>query len=203
MWLGFSSSPRDPVQPVGGMMNRESRTPIATAAAVSAVLLAGLLGNSKSSLYAKHKPEDVDPEGPSARLFQLLDSSRDGKLSDFYLLADLYKDPNKPEEEYRHVLRVDYDRNRGFGKLNLWVRSVGKMTTEQLQAYTPKQIYDFAETDQEKYVKTSLGPFGASGDLYLRASESGPLVSAPITDDVHKSYDFFVTQYLLPALQKK
>lgn len=184
-------------------MNRESRTPIVTAATVSAVLLAGLLGNSANSLYAKHKPEEIDPEGPTARLFQLLDSSRDGKLSDFYLLADLYKDPNKPEEEYRHVLRADYDRNRGFGKLNLWVRSVGKMTPEQLRTYTPKQIYDFAETDQEKYVKTSLGSFGASGDLYLHASEDGPLASAPITDDARRSYDFFVTQHLLPALQKK
>lgn len=170
---------------------------------VVALATAGLLANSRTSLFAKHKPEEADPDAPTARLFQLLDSSRDGKLSDFYLLADVYKDPDKSSEEYRHVLRLDYDKNRGFGKLNLWVRSVGKMTPEQLQTYTPKQIYEFGETDLEKYVKSNVGPLGASGDMYLRASEDGPLASAQVTDDVRKSYDFFVTQYLLPTLQKK
>jgi hypothetical protein len=183
-------------------MNRESRTPTVTAA-VAAVLLVGLLGSSSRRLYAKHKPEEMSANDPTLRLFQLLDSSRDGKLPDFYLLADLYKDPNKADQELRHVLRVDYDKNRGFGKLNLWVRSVGQMTQQQLQTYSPKQIYDFAETDQEKYVKTNPGSFGAPGDLYLRASDDGPLASAPITDEVRKSYEVFVTQYLLPAVQKK
>lgn len=154
-------------------------------------------------LYAKHKADPSAPDDATTELFQLLDSSHDGKLQDFYLLGDLYKDSSKPDDEYRHVLRVEYDKSRGFGKLNLWVRSVGKMTPQQLQTYTPKQIYDFAETDQEKYVKTTASTFGGSGDLYLRADGEGPLATSSITDDVRKSYDLFLTQYVLPALRKK
>ena len=60
-----------------------------------------------------------------------------------------------------------------------------------------------AETDQEKYVKTSAGQFGTPGDVYLHATEGGPLVTGPVTDGVRKSYGLFVTDYLLPALQKK
>lgn len=179
-------------------MSKEMRALVAA----SVIGMAALITAQGASLYAKHKTEEAEPNGPTSHLFQFLDSSRDGKLSDFYLLADLYKDPSKPDSELRHVLRVDYDRNRGFGKLNLWVRSVDKMTPQQLETYTPKQIFDFAETDLQKFVKTGLGPLGAPGDLYLHAGEEGPLVSAPVTDEVRKEYDDFVTQYILPALQK-
>ena len=41
----------------------------------------------------------------------------------------------------------------GFGKLNIYVRSVGQMTKEQVSTYTPKQIYDFGEVDLEKFVQ--------------------------------------------------
>ena len=183
-------------------MKKASRAMVGTATLVAVLFAAGalLLG---SRLYAKHKAEEVDASDPTLRVFQLLDSTRDGKLADFYVLADLYKDSDKPDDEYRHVLRVNYDKSRGFGKLNVWVRSVGKMTPEQLDTYTPKQIYDFAETDQEKYVKTSAGQFGTPGDVYLHATEGGPLVTGPVTDGVRKSYGLFVTDYLLPALQKK
>jgi len=168
-----------------------------------AVLLLGSIPPGDGALYAKHKGEQADLDDATSRLFQLLDSARDGKLADFYLLADLYKDSDKPDEEYRHVLRVNYDKNRGFGKLNLWVRSVGKMTPQQLETYTPKQIYDFAETDQEKYCKSNAGQFGTPGDVYLHANQDRPLATAPVTDEVRKSYGLFVTDYLLPALQKK
>jgi hypothetical protein len=185
------------------MMARKPGALKLNAAIVGAIMLAAVSVPFGGNLYAKHKSEDASPADATAQLFQLLDSSRDGKLSDFYLLADVYKDASKPDDEYRHVLRLDYDKSRGFGKLNVWVRSVGKMTSQQLQTYTPKQIYDFAETDQEKYVKTTSGAFGAAGDLYLRANGDGPLATSSITDDVRKSYEVFVTQYLLPVLQKK
>jgi hypothetical protein len=169
-----------------------------TAIAVVFLLSAVMPGQ----VYAKHK-EEVEQNGLSSRLFQFLDSSYGGKLEDFYLLADLYKDPNRPDQEFRHVLRVEYDKNRVFGKLKIYVRSVGKMTPEQLSTYTPKQIYDFGEVDLEKFVKTSLGPLGGSGDIYLRAGPDSPLATVPITDDVRKEYEMFISDYILPALQKK
>jgi len=184
-------------------MTREGDLLRWSAAFFSGIMLTVVAASFGSRLYAKHKVDPAAPDDATSQLFQLLDSSRDGKLPDFYLLADLYKDPSKPDDEYRHVLRVDYDKSRGFGKLNLWVRSVGKMTPQQLQTYTPKQIYDFAETDQEKYVKTTATTFGGSGDLYLRADGDAPLATSSINDDVRKSYDVFLTQYVLPALRKK
>jgi hypothetical protein len=160
-----------------------------------------LVSACSASLYAKHK-EDAE-DGATVRLFQVLDSTRNGKLEDFYLLADLYKDAGKPDEQFHHVLRVEYDKSRAFGKLRLYVRSVGQMTDEQLSAYSPKQIYDFGEADQEKFVKTSTGSFGGSGDLYLRAGTDTPLATAAVTDEARKEYETFVTQHILPALQKK
>lgn len=184
-------------------MTREGSLLRWSANVFSGIMLAVIPASFGTSLYAKHRADPSAPDDATTQLFQLLDSSHDGKLQDFYLLGDLYKDPSKPDDEYRHVLRVEYDKSRGFGKLNLWVRSVGKMTPQQLQTYTPKQIYDFAETDQEKYVKTTVSTFGGSGDLYLRADGEGPLATSSITDDVRKSYDLFLTQYVLPALRKK
>jgi hypothetical protein len=133
----------------------------------------------------------------------LLDSSRGGKLSGFFVVADVYKDPSSPDEELQHVLRAEYDKDRGFAKLNLYVRSVGKIGPEQLKIYSPKELYDFGISDQEKFMKTEPGPFGKPGDTYLRAEGDRPVASAPVTEDVRKAYDSFVSQYLLPALQKK
>jgi len=165
-------------------------------------LAIGFSVSPATNLYAKQKHE-VSPDDPTLRLYALLDSSYGGKLGDFCILADVYKDPNQPDEEFRHVLRVEYGKNRAFGRLTLYVRSVGKMTETQLTTYTPKQIYDFGETDLEKFVKTDPGPFGGAGDLYLRSGPDSPLASAPITEEAKKSYDTWVTQFLLPALQKK
>ena len=167
-----------------------------------AIVAAFVVSNNAGLLQAKHK-EDADQDGPTARLFQFLDSTHSGKLAGFYLLADLYKDSNKPDEEFRHVLRVDYDKNRGFGKLNLYVRSVGQMDKDQLTAYSPKQIYEYGEVDLEKFVKTAPGSLGGPGDVYLRSGGDTPLASAHVTDEARKEYEAFITQYILPALQKK
>jgi hypothetical protein len=161
-----------------------------------------IISTCSVSLHAKHKG-DSDQDSATVRLFQLLDSTRNGKLEDFYLLADLYKDPGKPDEQLRHVLRVEYDKSRAFGKLRLYVRSVGQMTDEQLSAYSPKQIYDFGEADLEKFVKTSTGSFGGQGDVYLRAGTDSPLATAAVTDETRKEYETFLTEHILPALQKK
>src|SRR5689334_10650234 len=148
---------------------------------------------------AKDKPVPVDPNDATARLFQLLDGSHEGKLSDFYILGDLYKDKNSanPDQELQHVLSVDYDKNRGFGKLNIHVRSLDKLGPEQLKTYTAKQIFDFGEYDLEKFVKSVPGPLGQPGDVYLLADADHPLHDTPITDDVRKEYDFYVTQLII------
>jgi len=139
------------------------------------------------------------------RLFQLLDETRNGKLTDFLLLADIYKekDSKEPNQEFQHILLVDYDKNRNFGKLNLHVRSVGKLDPDQLKSYTLKQIYDFGLDDLEKFVKTEPGQFGRTGDLYLRSTNEMPISTAPITEDTRKAYEIYLSQYIIPALQKK
>jgi hypothetical protein len=154
---------------------------------------------------AKDKPVPVDPNDATVRLFQLLDESHGGKLSDFYILADLYKDKNSsnPGQELQHVLSVDYDKNRGFGRLNIHIRSLDKLGPEQLKTYTAKQIFDFGDYDLEKFVKSVPGPLGQVGDVYLLAGADHPLQDTPITDEVRKEYDLFVTQFIIPALQKK
>jgi hypothetical protein len=146
------------------------------------------------------KDKAIDPNDPTLRLFAFLDTTRDGKMPDFFLLADIYSEQGK---EFQRVLRADYDKSRAFGKLKIYVRSVAKMAPEQLESYTAKQVYDFGETDLEKFVKTDPGEFGKQGDIYLRGDAENPLTTAPITDAARKSYEALIVQYLLPALQKK
>jgi len=155
------------------------------------------------SLRAKDKTPPIDPNDLTLRLYQFLDSSRGGKLADFYLIADVYKNPDNADEELQHILRVEYNKDRGFGKLNIYVRSVGKIQPDQMKTYTPEEFYDFGLSDLEKYVKTDAGPFGKPGDVYLRAERDRPLASAEVTDQVRKTYESFLTQYLTPALQKQ
>src|SRR3989442_12501742 len=45
---------------------------------------------------------------PTLRLFHLIDNSYGGKLAEFYILADIYKDQKNPNEELQRVLRVEY-----------------------------------------------------------------------------------------------
>jgi hypothetical protein len=171
-----------------------------------ALLLAvGLAASLALCVAAKEKAQvpSVDPNDPTLRLFQTIDNSREGKLSDFYVIADVYKDPDSPNEEYQHILKADYDRSRIFGKLQLIVRSVGKIHPDQMKTYTPKDFYEFGLSDLEKYIKSEPGSFGRSGDVYLKAGSERPLTSAPVTDDVRKNYELLVTQHLLPAVEKK
>lgn len=171
---------------------------------MSAATLASLLSGAipAAQLHAKQK-DAVDANDPTVRLFQLLDGSYGGKLGDFYLLADIYPDPKNPGQEFQRVLRVEYDKNRAFGKLKVYVRSVAKMQPDQLKTFTPKMVYEFGVEDAEKFVKTEAGPLGRMGDLYLRSTEEHPLATAPVTDEERKTYQRLVTDHVLPALQKK
>lgn len=169
-------------------------------------LAASLLAvSSGDALPAKDKTQPIDPNDLTARLYQLLDDTHNGKLTDFFVLADIYKDKDSkdPTQEFQHILLVDYDKNRNFGKLNMHVRSVGKLDPDQLKTYTLKQIYDFGVDDLEKFVKTEPGQFGRTGDLYLHSTSDLPIATAPITEDTRKAYELYVSQYILPALQKK
>jgi len=152
---------------------------------------------------AKEKTPAVSPNDLTLRLYQLLDGSYGGKLSDFYVLGDVYKDPKTPDKELQHIFKAEYDKARGFGKFGLYVRSVDKLTPGQLKDYTLQKIYEFGNEDAEKFSKTDPGPFGKTGDLYLQATPDGPLATAPITDEVRKEYEAYITQWLLPALEKK
>jgi len=163
------------------------------------VVTAGLV--VPASFYGKNATKSADANDVTLRLFHLLDDSYGGKFDD-YVLADLYTDAASGEQ-YRHIVRVDYDKNRAFGRLSLYVRGVAKMTPEQLAVYSPKEIYDFAEIDLEKFIKTDPGTFGGSGDLHLHSVNGGPLVQAAINDEVQKRYADIIAQYVIPSLEKE
>jgi hypothetical protein len=177
--------------------------PTIAVGALLATLLYGV-GNAVR-LAAKDKgPPPVAADDPTLRLFDLLNSKYNGKLDDFYLLTDTFSDPAKPGETEQHVMRIEYDKSKAFGKLKIYVRTVDQLTPEQLKAYTPKDVYSFAESDSEKFTKTDPGSFGRTGDVYFQpTSPGGPLGTSPVTDDVQAKYDRYVTQYIMPALEKK
>ncbi len=168
---------------------------------VAAIVL--LAAAAPSGWAKKKKPRSANPDDPTNKVYQILDDSYGGKLADYYLLADLYTDPKNPSNQLQHVIRVDYDKSRFFGRFRIYVRSVGKLTPAQLKTYNLKQIYDFGESDEAEFEKINPGPLGETGDLYLKATANGPLASAPVTDQARQEYDMLITQYLLPALQKK
>ena len=169
---------------------------------VLAVLLWG--SGSAGRLGAKDKPPQIDANDPTVRLFALLDSKYNGKLDDYCLLADAFSDPKNPEQQQQHVLRVEYNKDHSFGKLRIYVRIVGQVTPAQLKAYTVKQIYDFGETDVAKFTKTDVGPYGKPGDVYFETGADGSAEGTrPITPELQAQYERYVTQYLMPALEKK
>jgi len=170
---------------------------------LASLFLAVAGGTLAPSLWAKDKTPPIDPNDPTLRLYQLLDDTRAGKLADFYLIADVYKNPDNADEELQHILRVEYDKSRVFGRLNIYLRSISKILPEQMKIYTPKEFYDFGLSDLEKFVKTEPGPFGKPADMYLHAGNDRPLATAPVTDEVRKAYEAYLTQQLIPALQKK
>jgi len=167
-------------------------------AATSSLLIA-----ASSVVWARHKKASVSPNDPTYQIYQLLDNSYGGKLSDFYLLANIYADPQNPNVQLQRVLLVDYNKNQYFGRFRIYVRSVGKLTPAQLKTYSVKQIYQFGQSDDAEFEKIDPGPLGQSGDLYLKATNGGPLAPAPITDQVRQEYESLITQYILPALKKK
>lgn len=179
-------------------------------ALVMAVALAIVAGCVTPALQArprkrkKEKNSTVSANDPTAKLFQVLNDSYSGKVSDLYILADVYSDASDPSQQYQRVLKVDYNKDAYFGRLAIHVRSVGKMTAEQLAIYTPQQIYKFGGSDGEVFDKTNPGPFGAeTGDVFLSAADNGPLRTSEITDAVTAEYNNLVTQYILPAVQKQ
>ena len=183
-------------------MRNSARTFAIIAGAVLIILVLG--GGNAPRLGAKDKTSQVNPNDPTLRLYSLLDSKFNGKLDDLILLADVFNDPKIPGQPQQHLVRVDYGKDRAFGKLNIRVRTVGQPTPEQLKAYNPSQMYGFAETDSAKFTKTDPGPFGKPGDVYFEtAADGGALATAAVTPEVQAEYERLVTQYLLPALEKK
>ena len=179
---------------------RTSRLSFSLIAAIFALLSTAVLPGLH---LAKEKTPTVSPDDVTLRLYQLLDSSHGGKLADFYVIGDTYKDPKIPDKELQHVFKAEYDKARVFGKFSVYVRSLDKLTAGQLNDYTSKQIYEFGELDVEKFTKTDPGPFGKTGDIYLLATPDGPLAATPITDEVRKEYETYIKQWILPALEKK
>lgn len=162
-----------------------------------------LLAVSMSSAWAKRKHGAVGPNDPTYKVYQLLDKSYGGKLNDFYLFAGLYDDPQNPANQLQRVVRVDYDKGRFFGRFRVYVRSVSKLTAAQTKAYNAKQVYHFGVSDDTEFEKINPGPLGQTGDLYLKSSSKGSLAPAPVTDLARQEYEMLLTQYILPALQKK
>jgi hypothetical protein len=189
------------------MRNRDLREGVLAAVTVLAILL----GCAMPSLYAvprrkkKEKHGPVSPNDPTARVFDILNSSFGGKLDNLYVLGDVYSDSSNPSQQYQRILKVDYDKDLYFGRFVIHARSVGKMTPEQLAIYTQKQIYDFGGRDGQVFDKINPGPFGSeTGDLYLTPPPNGgPLKPEPITDAVTQEYQMLVSQYILPAVQKQ
>ncbi len=167
---------------------------------VLAVAIATLLG--LSSAFARRSKTTVNPDDPTYQLYQLLNNSYGGKLKDFYLLANVHDNPQKPGSQLQRVLRVDYDETYFFGRLRIQVRNVDKLTPAQLKTYDAKQIYHFAGQDEEEFEKIDPGPLGQKGDLYLKATSAGPLAPSPLTAEVSSQYDSLITKYIIPALKK-
>ena len=199
-WVGWL---REPTRFEGETMNAKLKWQPFAVGALLACCLAGIPLSVHAVGKDDPKPVRGDPNDPTFRLSQAIDTLKGGKLTDFYVLADVYKDPAQPNEESQHILKVEYDKAKMFGKLQIVVRSVGKIHPDQMKAYTTKDFFEFGLSDQSKFIKTEAGPFGKPGDMYLRSTPDRPLSSAPVTDDVRKDYEAFVTEYVLPAVEKK
>lgn len=184
----------------GGIMRTTNRIRAITCGTILTLLIVGSAGRAD----AKERNSPSNPNDPTYRLFSLLDSKFNGKIEDFCVLADLISDPQNPGQQLQRVICLDYSKDRAFGKLNIHVRTVAPLTPDQLKTYTPKQTFDFAETDTSKYTKSDAGSFGRPGDVYFQAApDGGPLTSASATSDVQTQYELLINQYIMPALEKK
>ena len=183
-------------------MRSKGQALVVSIGTILALLVLG--GGRVRPLDAKEKATPIGPNDPTFRLYNLLDSKYNGKLDDIFLLPDLVSDPKNPGQPQQHVLRVEYNKDHAFGKLSIHVRTVGQLTPEQLKAYNPKQIYDYAETDSAKFTKTDPGPFGKPGDVYFEpTADGGAMGTVPVTPEVQAQYERFVSDHLLPILEKK
>jgi len=167
--------------------------------AITVVLVACSAGAAPT--YARRKAASLSPDDPTYQLFQRLNDSYGGKLTDFCLIADTYADPAHPGQRLQHVLQVDYGKDRFFGRFRIYVRGVSQLTPAQLKEYTPEQIYGFG-SDVAKFEKINPGPLGQTGDLYFRVTAGGALAPAPITSEADQQYETLLTRYVLPALDK-
>ncbi|HLI30923.1 MAG TPA: hypothetical protein VKV79_07495 [Terriglobia bacterium] len=161
-----------------------------------------LWGASAAQAMPLRKKRKISSNNPTTQLFNILNNSFGGKL-DLYLLAGVYSDPSQPTVQYQRVLHVTYDKSLYFGRFMIHVRSVGKLNSQQLIIYTPKQVFDFGNRDSEEFEKINPGRFGATGDLYLAASGDNPLAAVPVTEEVRQQYDSLLTKYVLPAVEKE
>jgi hypothetical protein len=161
-------------------------------------------GGNAVRLGAKEKTPTVGPDDPTLRLYNILDSKFGGKLEGLCMLADTFTDAKNPQQVQQRVLRIEYNKANVFGRLRIYVRTVDMPSQEQLKAYSPKEIYEYAETDSEKFTKTDPGSFGKPGDVYsLPSMPGGPLGTVPITEEARARYERYITQYILPALEKR
>ncbi|MGH9404589.1 MAG: hypothetical protein ACRD3D_01995 [Terriglobia bacterium] len=180
-------------------MTRTELTRTAWVALAAGCLIASA---AQPLLARKHKPKEATGNDPTSRLYQTLDQNQNGKLS-LYLLADVYADPAHPGQDFQRVLYVVYNKDLYFGRFTIHVRSVSKLTPQQLSTYTPEEIFSYADSDSAVFEKIDPGPFGKTGDEYLVAANGRPVASAAITPDVQQEYDLLVTDYILPAVAKQ
>lgn len=170
--------------------------------AILALAGLGLLALPLAAAPRRHKNKDAVPANDvTSRVYQVADQSLQGKFS-LYLLADLYPDPSNPGSQLQRVLRVVYDKDLYFGRFAIHVRSVGKLTPDQLSTYTPEEIFNYGNSDSAEFEKINPGRFGKTGDLYLAATNGEPLATAPVTPEVQAEYERLVTSYVLPAVEK-
>ena len=131
--------------------------------AALALLLLG--GGPARRLDAKDKGTQVNPNDPTYRLYSLADAKFNGKLEDFCVLADLVNDPKNPGQHQQHVISLEYNKDRGFGKLSIHVRTVAELTPEQLKACSPCRP------------STSVRPTLPSSSRPMRARLAGQVTS--------------------------
>ena len=168
---------------------------------LSAIGLLAACSASVALAHAKQKENFAGSNDPTVRLFQVLDDSYGGKLTDFCVIADTYANPAQSGQALQHVLEVNYDKSRFYGRLTISVRGVSRLTPGQLREYTPEQIYGFG-SDVAQFEKIRSGPFGETGDLYFQPIAQGALTPAAVTGAARQQYDRFLAQYILPALEK-
>ena len=165
------------------------------------LILAPCLSTGPAGMLNAKEKNAIPADDPTTKLFQFLDTSYGGKVEDFYVIGEIFKASDHPDQDWQHILRVEYGKDKPFGKFTFYVRNISKPTPDQLKVYTPKALYDFG-SDAEKFVKTAAGSFGQPGDVYLRADGDSPLATSPISPEIQAAYQKYLTATIMPALEK-